>query len=114
MPESIRIHPGEILREEFLRPLNLPVNALAMAINVPATRIHEIVKERRGLTADTAIRLGLYFGTSSQFWLNLQNTYDLFIIHDQKAEELKRIVKAKPIYPASGLSGNSGREQDGR
>ncbi|KGB92492.1 HigA family addiction module antitoxin [Burkholderia cepacia] len=71
------IHPGEILREEFLVPLKLSVNALALALNVPATRLHEIVKERRGITADTAYRLGRYFDTSPEFWLNLQATYDL-------------------------------------
>ncbi|KVU86101.1 hypothetical protein WK75_26650 [Burkholderia ubonensis] len=71
------IHPGEILREEFLTPLEMSVNALALALNVPATRLHEIVKERRGVTADTAYRLARYFGTSPEFWLNLQATYDL-------------------------------------
>ncbi|KVO25313.1 hypothetical protein WK05_12630 [Burkholderia ubonensis] len=71
------IHPGEILREEFLTPLEMSVNALALALNVPATRLHEIVKERRGVTADTAYRLARYFDTSPEFWLNLQATYDL-------------------------------------
>ncbi|RQS16448.1 addiction module antidote protein, HigA family [Burkholderia sp. Bp9002] len=71
------IHPGEILREEFLAPLEMSVNALALALNVPATRLHEIVKERRGITADTAYRLSRYFDTSPEFWLNLQATYDL-------------------------------------
>ncbi|KVD24657.1 hypothetical protein WI80_24415 [Burkholderia ubonensis] len=71
------IHPGEILREEFLTPLEMSVNALALALNVPATRLHEIVKERRGITADTAYRLARYFDTSPEFWLNLQATYDL-------------------------------------
>ncbi|OMG75412.1 addiction module antidote protein, HigA family [Burkholderia ubonensis] len=71
------IHPGEILREEFLTPLGMSVNALALALNVPATRLHEIVKERRGVTADTAYRLARYFDTSPEFWLNLQATYDL-------------------------------------
>ncbi|WP_088507159.1 HigA family addiction module antitoxin [Burkholderia ubonensis] len=71
------IHPGEILREEFLTPLEMSVNALALALNVPATRLHEIVKERRGIMADTAYRLARYFDTSPEFWLNLQATYDL-------------------------------------
>ncbi|KVT84883.1 hypothetical protein WK58_31155 [Burkholderia ubonensis] len=71
------IHPGEILREEFLTPLEMSVNALALALSVPATRLHEIVKERRGVTADTAYRLARYFDTSPEFWLNLQATYDL-------------------------------------
>ena len=71
------VHPGEILREEFLRPLGLSVNALAGELWVPATRIHEIVNERRGITADTAVRLARYFDTSPEFWLNLQTAYDL-------------------------------------
>ncbi|AKM02115.1 MULTISPECIES: HigA family addiction module antitoxin [Burkholderia] len=71
------IHPGEVLREEFLVPLEMSVNALALALNVPATRLHEIVKERRGITADTAYRLARYFDTSPEFWLNLQAAYDL-------------------------------------
>ena len=91
MAKPIRIHPGEILREEFLMPLNISANALSIAIGVPATRIHEIVKERRGISADTALRLSLYFGNSAQFWLNLQNRYDLFILHDTHADDFKRI-----------------------
>lgn len=71
------VHPGEILREEFLRPLGLSVNALAGELRVPATRIHEIVNERRGITADTAVRLARYFDTSPEVWLNLQTAYDL-------------------------------------
>jgi antitoxin HigA-1 len=71
------IHPGEILREEFLVPSGLSVNALAQALHVPATRLHEIVKERRSITADTALRLARYFGGDPQSWLNLQTRYDL-------------------------------------
>jgi len=71
------IHPGEILREEFLKPLGLSVNALAQALRVPATRIHEIVKERRGITPDTALRLARYFGGDARMWLNLQANFDL-------------------------------------
>ena len=93
MPKPIRIHPGEILLEEFLKPLNISVNALAIAIGVPSSRLHEIVKERRGISADTATRLGLYFDIDPQFWFNLQNTFDLFTLKDEKAEELKRIPK---------------------
>jgi addiction module HigA family antidote len=72
-----QVHPGEILREEFLVPLNMSVNALALALRVPATRLHEIVKERRGITLDTAMRLARYFGGDARFWLNLQTIYDL-------------------------------------
>jgi addiction module HigA family antidote len=71
------VHPGEILREDFLAPLNMSVNALALALNVPASRIHEIVKERRSITADTAERLARYFGGDAASWLNLQAIYDL-------------------------------------
>ena len=71
------VHPGEILREDFLVPLNMSVNALALALNVPASRIHEIVKERRSITADTAERLARFFGGDATSWLNLQAIYDL-------------------------------------
>jgi addiction module HigA family antidote len=71
------VHPGEVLREDFLAPLGLSVNALAVALGVPATRIHEIVKERRGITADTAERLAHYFGGDAASWLAMQASYDL-------------------------------------
>jgi len=71
------VHPGEILREDFLVPLKMSVNALALALNVPVSRIHEIVKERRSITADTAERLARYFGGDAVSWLNLQAMYDL-------------------------------------
>ena len=73
----IRTHPGEILNEEYLLPLGLSARRLAEAIGVPANRISDIVRERRGLTADTAIRLGRYFGTDPRFWLNMQQGYEL-------------------------------------
>ena len=71
------VHPGEVLREDFLAPIGLSVNALAVALGVPATRIHEIVKERRSVTADTAVRLAKYFGGDAASWLVLQANYDL-------------------------------------
>lgn len=71
------VHPGEVLREDYLVPLGLSVNALAIALGVPATRIHEIVKERRSVTADTAARLAQYFGGDAASWLMLQAQYDL-------------------------------------
>ena len=79
------VHPGEILREDFLVPLGMRVNALAAALGVPATRIHEIVKERRGISPDTATRLARYFGGDATSWLNLQATYDLKVLptHDE-------------------------------
>lgn len=73
----IRTHPGEVLREEYLKPLSLSARALAEAIDVPANRLTEIIRERRGVTADTAIRLGKYFGTDARFWINLQVAHDL-------------------------------------
>ena len=81
-------HPGENLREEFMEPMGISQNALAMALHVPATRIGEIVHERRGITADTALRLGKYFGTTPEFWLNLQNSYDLQVALKEKKEEI--------------------------
>lgn len=71
------IHPGEILREEYLVPLGMSANALAMALHVPAPRINDIVRERRAVTPDTALRLARYFDTTAQFWLNLQSSFDL-------------------------------------
>ena len=73
----VRSHPGEILNEEFLLPLTLSAKALGDAVGVPANRISDIVRARRGITADTAIRLGRYFGTSPEFWMNLQAAHDL-------------------------------------
>ena len=71
------IHPGEILREEFMAPLNLSSRKLAAALDVPAPRINDIVLERRGISADTALRLGSYFDTSPRFWMNMQVSYEL-------------------------------------
>lgn len=77
MPKNFAIHPGEILRTEFLEPLGLSVYRLAQAIEVPLPRINDVVKGKRSISADTALRLGIYFGLPAQFWLNLQNEYDL-------------------------------------
>ena len=76
-PNRIATHPGEILAEEFLEPLSLSVNALAMALRVPANRIGAIVKGQRSVSADTALRLARFFGTSAEFWINLQAMHDL-------------------------------------
>ena len=73
----IRTHPGEVLRAEYLEPLNLTARGLAEEIGVPGNRLSEILRERRSVTADTAIRLGRYFGTDPRFWLNLQTAFDL-------------------------------------
>ena len=74
---GIAVHPGEFLREDFLVPLGLSANALALALRVPVTRISEILRERRGITADTALRLARYFGTTPDFWMKMQMSYDL-------------------------------------
>jgi addiction module HigA family antidote len=87
------VHPGEVLREDFLVPLGLSVNALAVALAVPATRIHEIVKERRGVTADTAARLAKHFGGDAASWLVLQANYDLKTLSTRKA--IERTVRAR-------------------
>lgn len=83
------IHPGEVLREEFLIPLGISANALAMALHVPAPRINDVVREMRGITPDTALRLARYFDSTPEFWLNLQTAYELkraAIEHGQKIE----------------------------
>lgn len=77
MRVRIRTHPGEVLREEYLKPLGLSARVLAEAIGVPPNRLSEIVRERRGVSADTALRLGRYFGTDALFWINLQVAHDL-------------------------------------
>ncbi len=89
------IHPGEILREEFLVPMEISANALAIALRVPAPRINDIVRERRGITADTALRLSRYFGTSAEFWLGLQDDYDLKTCQKELSETLTHIVPRK-------------------
>ncbi|HGG60049.1 MAG TPA: addiction module antidote protein, HigA family [Gammaproteobacteria bacterium] len=86
------VHPGEILREDYLNPLDMSVNALARALRVPATRLHEIVKERRSVTPDTALRLARYFGGDARSWLNLQAEYDLKMTEAAKARDIEREV----------------------
>ena len=85
------IHPGEILMEEFLKPLNISQNKLAMDIHVPAPRINAIARGARAITADTALRLGKYFGTGPEFWLNLQSNYDLCVAAAEKQKEIEAI-----------------------
>lgn len=87
------IHPGEILFEEFLKPMNISQYKLAKDINVPARRINEIVQGKRAIIANTALRLGHYFGMSPQFWINLQAHYDLEVESDKLAGQLKRKVR---------------------
>ena len=87
------VHPGEILREDFMKPVGLTVNKLALELHVPATRIGEIVHERRRITAETALRLARYFNTNAEFWLNLQTFYDLEVTRRPgKVSEIERQV----------------------
>ena len=86
------VHPGEMLREEFMKPLRLSMNKLAMDLRVPVTRIGEIVHERRGITADTALRLARYFKNTPEFWMNLQTWYDLEVAKDEREDKIRRDV----------------------
>jgi len=95
------IHPGEILRAEFMEPLRLSMNRLALDLRVPVTRVAEIVHERRGITADTALRLARYFDTSAAFWLNLQSGYDLEVAQDKLARTIEREVRPASFAPAN-------------
>ena len=87
------IHPGEILREEFMKPRDLSQNALARALNVPPRRINEIVMEKRSITADTALRLARYFGTTAEMWAGLQADYDLRLARYEKERQIERDVE---------------------
>jgi addiction module HigA family antidote len=89
------IHPGETIREDVLKPLGLSVNRLSMDLHVPVTRMNEIVNGRRSITADTALRLARYLGTSAQFWLNLQARYDLERAEDQLATRVENEVRPR-------------------
>jgi addiction module HigA family antidote len=95
------VHPGEILREDFLKPLNIAVNKLALELHVPATRMTEIVHGRRRVTADTALRLARYFQTNAEFWLNLQNSYDLEVSRRSEAGA-KIDVQVRPVGEIAG------------
>jgi addiction module HigA family antidote len=86
------VHPGEILREDYLVPLGMSANALAKALNVPAPRINDIARERRGVTADTAMRLARYFGGDARSWLNLQSAYELRVAEIENAKRIKREI----------------------
>ena len=87
------IHPGEMLREDFMKPLGLSMNRLAIDLRVPVTRISEIVHERRGISPDTALRLGRYFDTSARFWMNAQSSYDLEVAQDELQRTIERDVR---------------------
>jgi addiction module HigA family antidote len=93
------VHPGEILREDYLEELGMSANALAKALHVPAPRVNDIVRERRGVTADTALRLARYFGSTPQFWLNLQSAYELRVAEIAAGARIRREVP-----PAKGAA----------
>jgi antitoxin HigA-1 len=93
-------HPGEMLREEFLKPLGLSANQLALDLHVPATRIGQILKGKRGITADTALRLARYFGTSPGFWMNLQKNYELSSTREQTGKAIEEAVRPRAVSAA--------------
>ncbi len=94
------IHPGEVLREEFLVPMKMTAHALAIALHVPAPRINDIVRERRAVSADTAMRLARFFNMSPEFWMGLQADYEIALAHRQISEELKSIRPFRPALAA--------------
>jgi addiction module HigA family antidote len=93
-------HPGDVLRHEYLEPLGMTPNALAIALRVPASRIGEIVNGKRSITAPTAMRLARYFGSSARFWMNLQSYYDLAVAEDDLAGDVERDVQPRNVATA--------------
>ncbi len=91
------IHPGEILKEEYLEPLHMTPNALAVALRVPAPRINDVVRQKRGISIDTAFRLARYFHTTPQFWMNLQVSYDLKMAQSNMEKIEKEIIPLQTI-----------------
>jgi addiction module HigA family antidote len=90
------IHPGEILGEEFLKPMGISQSRLARDVNVPPRRINEICLGKRGITPDTALRLAIYFGVSAEFWMTLQQRYDLESLEDRIGDQLEREIRSRP------------------
>jgi len=91
------VHPGEMLREEFMKPLKISINGLALELHVPPTRISEIVNERRGITADTALRLARHFGTSVDFWMNIQKDYELSLTEQRSLRTIEKQVRRRNV-----------------
>jgi antitoxin HigA-1 len=91
------VHPGEMLREEFMKPLGISMNGLALELHVPVTRISEIVNQRRGITADTALRLARHFGTSADFWMNIQKDYELILARQKSLRTIEKQVRRRTI-----------------
>lgn len=94
------VHPGEILREEYLEPLGMSANALANALHLTPTRVNDIVRERRGVTPDTALRLSQFFGTTPEFWMNLQMMYELRKTADAEGQMIKDTIRPLEMEPA--------------
>jgi len=94
-----RIHPGEILREEFLKPMRITPYELGKRLRIPVPRVNDIVLERRGISADTAVRLSRFFGTTEQFWMNLQAAYEVSRVKEAHADEIERI---QPLTASAG------------
>jgi antitoxin HigA-1 len=91
------VHAGEMLREEFMKPLGISMNGLALELHVPVTRISEIVNQRRGITADTALRLARHFGTSADFWMNIQKDYELILARQKSLRTIEKQVRRRTI-----------------
>jgi addiction module HigA family antidote len=91
------VHPGEILREDLMRPMGISINRLARDLRVPVTRISEIVNCRRGISADTALRLSRYFGSTPEFWMNLQAAYDLEVAERESKRQIERDVHPREV-----------------
>ena len=94
-----RIHPGEILREELLKPMRMSAYELGKRLHVPVPRINDIVLERRGISADTAVRLSRFFGTTEHFWMNLQSAYEVSLVKSEHAAEIERIQPRAAAAP---------------
>lgn len=94
------VHPGEILREEYLEPLGMSANALANALHLTAARVNDIVRERRGVSPDTALRLSQYFGTSPEFWMNLQMMYELRKTAEEEGQMIRETIRPLEREPA--------------
>jgi addiction module HigA family antidote len=94
------VHPGEVLREDYLKPLDMSVNALAKKLGIPTSRVNEVVLERRGVTPDTAMRLARFFGGDARSWLNLQTAHDLRVAEIKNAKEIERTVEPLQTTPA--------------
>ncbi len=91
------VHPAEMLREEFMKPLGISINGLALELHVPVTRVSEIVKECRGITADTALHLGRHFGTSPDFWMRIQKDYELILARQESMKTIEKQVRRRTI-----------------